>query len=68
MTNLKPIHPCNTFAYWNTENSCPEFICTFIDIYGHEGRANYFSNKSPNELRDIKELVPVSEVYRIIST
>ena len=68
MTNLKPIHPCNTFAYWNTENSCPEFIHKFIDVYGSEGRANYFSKKSPNELCNMKGLVPVSEVYRIIST
>ncbi|NDC31718.1 MAG: hypothetical protein EBZ58_12475 [Bacteroidetes bacterium] len=57
--------PCNTYAYMNTKKSCPASICSFIDTYGREGRANYFSDKSPNELHDMKELVPVGEVYRV---
>jgi hypothetical protein len=65
MTNLKPIHPYNTFAYWNTVNPFPEFTCSFIDTDGYEGHANYFSDKSPNELHDMQELVPVGEVYCI---
>ena len=65
MTNSQSMISCKTFAYWNTKNSCPEFTCSFIDTYGHEGRANYFSDKSPNELHDMQELVPVGEVYRI---
>lgn len=65
MTNLQPIHPCNIFAYWNINNTNLDSICIFIDTYGHEGRANYFSSKSPNELHDMKELEFVSEVYRI---
>jgi hypothetical protein len=65
MTNLKPIHHCNTFAYWNNNNTNLDSICTFIDVYGNEGRANYFSKKSPNELSNIIELKFVAEVYRI---
>jgi hypothetical protein len=63
MTNSQSMLPCNTFAYWNNNNPCPEFICSFIDLHGYEGRANYFSDKSPNELRDIQGLVPIGEVY-----
>jgi hypothetical protein len=66
MTNSQPMFPCNIYAYMNTKNSCPTSICSFIDTYGHECRANYFSDKSPNELHDMKELVPVGEVYRIL--
>lgn len=66
MTNSQSIHPCNTFAYRNNYNTNFESILTFIDIYGSEGRANYFSNKSPNELSDRTELVFVAEVFRIL--
>jgi hypothetical protein len=65
MTILQPMRQYNTFAYWNTEDLCPEFICSFIDLHGYEGRANYFSDKSPNELRDIQGLVPIGEVYYV---
>jgi hypothetical protein len=67
MTNSQSMLPCNTFAYWNTENLCPEFVHTFINTDGHEDHANYFSDKSPNELRDIQGLVPIGEVYRVCS-
>jgi hypothetical protein len=63
MTNSQSMLPYNTFAYWNTENSCPELICSFIDTDGYESYANYFSDKSPNELCDIVGLIPVGEVY-----
>ena len=65
MTNSQSMLPCNTFAYWNTENLCPEFTCSFIDTDGYEGHANYFSDKSPNELHDMQKLVTVGEVYCI---
>jgi hypothetical protein len=65
MTILQPMLPCNTFAYLNNNNPYPEFVHTFIDVYGCENRANYFSNKSPNELCDMKGLVPVGDVYRV---
>jgi hypothetical protein len=65
MTNSQSMLPCNTFAYWNNNNTCPKSIRTFIDLHGREGRANYFSDKSPNELHDMKGLVHVSEVYRV---
>jgi hypothetical protein len=65
MINSQPVYSRNTFAYWNNNNTCPESIYSFIDLHGREGRANYFSDKSPNELHDIKGLVHVSEVYRV---
>ena len=65
MTNSQSVLPCITFAYCNNNNPFPEFTCTFIDIHGYKGHANYFSDKSPNELHDMKGIVPVGEVYRI---
>lgn len=66
MTNSQSMLPCNTFAYWNNNNTNPKSTCIFIDIHGSEGCANYFSYKSPNELHDMKGLVHVGEVYRIL--
>ena len=66
MTNSQSMHSCNAFAYWNNNNTCPESICSFIDINGSEGRANYFSHQSPNELHDTKGLAFIGEVYHVL--
>ena len=66
MTNSQLVHSCNAFAYWNNNNTCPESIYSFIDLHGREGRANYFSDKSPNELHDMNGIVFVSEVYHVL--
>ena len=62
MTNQPFLH--TGYAFINANND--ESYCTFIDTYGKQRRANYFTDQSPNELSDQKNLVFVSEFYRII--
>jgi hypothetical protein len=61
MTNQP--YTSNGYAFINGNND--ESYYTFIDTYGKTGKANYFTNQSPNELSDQKHLVFVSEFYRI---